>query len=106
MAIFGRESATDLDRAEKVRLFVQSRNPKALISVMFGVLGALDFFTLVIGIPLAITAIVLGVMGLRELKLKPELLGTGLCYTGITLGCLGLLLSMAFLIHLTLRHAA
>ena len=39
-------------------------------------------------------------------KRRPELLGARLCYTGIALGCLGLVLSAVFLIHLTLGRAS
>lgn len=105
MAIFGRESAADRARVERVRLFVQSRSPWALLSAMAGLLSVLDFFTLVLGLPLAIGAIVLGLAGLGDLKRRPGLGGRGLCIAGIVLGGLGLLLGAFFFLRVVVGRA-
>ena len=104
MALFGRESTADRDRVERVRLWAQARSPLALFSLMFGLLSVLDFFTMVLGVPLALAAILLGALGLRDLRLRPDRLGRRLCIAGIVLGCAGLMLGAAFFICFVLRQ--
>jgi hypothetical protein len=104
MALFGRETAAEQQRAERIKAWVQARSPFALFSVMCGILAVFDFFTLVLGVMLGIIAIVLAVLGRREIRRKPELLGAKLCLTGALLGTLGLCLSLLFFIWSVWGH--
>lgn len=96
MAFLGRESASDQQRAERVKVWVQTRSPFAIFSVMCGVLAVFDFFTLVLGVAMGVAAIVLAALGRRDIERRPELLGKKLCVTGAALGGLGLALSVLF----------
>lgn len=104
MALFGRPSAADDRRAERVRFWVQQRSPFALAGVMFGTLAVLDFFTGVIGIAFAIAAVVCAALGLRDLRRRPALLGRRLCIAGFVLGGIGFMLSLAFFIYFSVRR--
>ena len=80
-----------------MREWVQARSPYALASLLFGVLAMVDFCT-----PLAWVmgpaAIVLGVLGLRDLGRRSDLVGKRLCVAGIVCGAAGLTLSITLLI--------
>lgn len=95
MALFGRESDADAQRAQRVRDWVQRRSPFALVSGMLGVMAMLDSFTGVLGVALGAAAIVLAVRGLRDLKQRPHLVGRRLCCTGLALGSVGVLVGVA-----------
>ena len=96
MALFGRETAGERQRVERLQTWMRARSPYALFSVLFGAVAALDFLTLVLGVALGSVALVLGAIGLRELKRKPELRGRRLCVTGMVLGGAGIVLSTVF----------
>ncbi len=96
MAFLGRESQAERDRVERLGLWVRARSGYAVFSVPFGIVAVIDFFTMVLGVALGVLAIVLGVMGLREIKRRPPLLGRGLALTGIALGCTALVLTTLF----------
>src|SRR5262245_42832514 len=96
MALFGKPSAADDQRAERAKIWVQQRSPFSIISVMFGVLAVLDFFTGVVGAAFAVAAIALALIGLNDLTRRPQMLGRRLCITGLVLGVLGLVLCIAF----------
>ncbi|MDP6059498.1 MAG: hypothetical protein QGH33_11430, partial [Pirellulaceae bacterium] len=81
MALFGRETHSDRDRADRVRKWVQARTPYAIFSGLLGIVSVLDAFTLVIGLTAGAVAIVLALMGLRDLEKRTSLLGRQLCYT-------------------------
>ena len=57
-------------------------------------MSVLDAFTLVIGLSAGVAAIILGVLGLQDLKKHPDRLGRRLCYAGIALGLAGITLSV------------
>ena len=59
------------------------KNPKALISYYLGILSGLPF----IGIPLGITAFVMGIMGLRDRARNPVIKGS--VHAAIGRGCGG-----------------
>jgi hypothetical protein len=91
MALFGRESAADEARARRIKAWAEARSPYALFSTLLGVLAVLDFFTVVLGMSLGTTAIVLGALGLRDLRRRPHLTGARLCRLGVVLGGLALI---------------
>ena len=96
MALFGRETHADRDRADRVRKWVQARTPYAMFSGLLGIVSVLDAFTLVIGLTAGAVAILLALMGLRDLKQRTSLLGQRLCYAGMCLGATGMGLSLVF----------
>ena len=99
--MLGRTTNSDDDRAQRVAQWVGSRSPYALCSVFTGLLGVVDAVTLVIGIALGIAAVVLGLVGLRDLHVRTHLRGKRLCYGGMALvglaiatsGCVWVMLS-------------
>lgn len=97
MAFLGRETAGDVERAARYKAWVHARTPYALLSVAAGLLSIVDFFTIVLGVPLALLAIGAGAYGLREIGRRPELLGRRLCIAGIVMGGVGLVLTSLFL---------
>jgi hypothetical protein len=62
------------------------KNPPALIGYYLGYLGLLP----IIGIPFAIAAIVLGIIGLKKKKRNPIVRGTGHAIFAIVAGLIGL----------------
>ncbi len=93
MAFLGRESAADTARAERYRAWARARSPYALFAVLFGTVSVIDSITMVIGLACGIVALVLGVLGLRDLERNPTRLGHRLCVTAMGLGMLGIGLS-------------
>ena len=94
MALFGRESQTGRHRADRIQQWVQQRTPFALFSNLFGILSVLDAFTLVLGLSAGIGAIAMAILGLRDQRRHRGLLGKRLCYLGITLGAVGIAISV------------
>ena len=58
------------------------KNPKALIAYYCGIVGLLPL----IGLPIAIAAFVLGILGLRDRKRNPVIKGSVHAWIGIVLG--------------------
>lgn len=96
MAFLGRESQAERDRIERIGQWVRARSGYAVASVPLGVVAVVDFFTMVLGVMLGVGAIVLGLLGLREVRQRPELLGRRMAVTGIALGCVALTLTTLF----------
>lgn len=96
MAFLGRETEAEQARVARLGQWIRARSPLAVASVPMGVLAVLDFFTMVLGIGLGLLAVVLGMLGLRDIRRHPDLLGRRLAMTGIALGLCGLVLSAAF----------
>ena len=94
MALFGRESEADRQRAERVRHWAQARTPYALVGLACGLLAVIDSFTLVIVIAAGVAAIVLGIVALKAIQRQPELLGRRLAVAAIVLGAFGVVLSL------------
>ena len=94
MAFLGRETDADRVRAERFRQWIHARSPYALASMLFGVVAVLDAFTLVLGVAAGLAAVVVGVLGLRDLAERRHLLGARLCAAGIVFGVLGIGLSI------------
>lgn len=94
MALFGRESEADRQRAERVRQWVHARTPYALVGLACGLLAVVDSFTLVIGLAAGLAAIVLGIVALKQIERQPALLGRRLALAAIVLGAAGIVLSL------------
>lgn len=94
MAMFGRESERDKQRAERVRSWVHARSPYAVVAPLMAALALVDICT-PIGLVLGPVSIVVGVLGLRDLRRRPELVGHRLCYAAIIGGAVASLLAAA-----------
>lgn len=70
------------------------KNPHALIGYYLAYAGLLPM----IGIPFAIAAICLGIMGLKKRRANPVIRGSAHAVFAIIAGCLGLLCGIGFLV--------
>jgi hypothetical protein len=98
MALFGRETESDRQRAQEWADWVQRRNPLAIISLVLGIfslieLGAIPVFS--------IAGVVLGILGLRQLRRpdSPHVAGHRLAVGGIVVSSIALLMGCAIYIH-------
>ena len=94
MALFGKESQADSQRARRVKQWAQERTPTSLFAMMFGMMALVDAWTMVIGVMAGLAAIALGVRGQRELAHLPDKRGRRLCQAGVVMGAAGLALSV------------
>jgi len=92
MALFGRTSERDQQRAIAYRDWLQQRNPLAIASLVLGVFSLVELGALVIP---GIASIALGVTSLLQLRRentsRPR--GHGLAYAGICLSLLSLIIA-------------
>jgi ABC-type branched-subunit amino acid transport system permease subunit len=99
MALFGRPSERDEQKAQAYAQWMQQRNPLAIVSMVLGVISLIEFGVLLI---FGIGGIVVGVVALRQLShvdskdpdAKPR--GHRLAWGGIVLSAISLVLA-AFL---------
>jgi hypothetical protein len=98
MALFGRPSAQDDQRAAAYRDWVQQRNPLAIASLVLGVFSLIEFGALLI---FGIAGIVLGWLALVQLRRPPadttppaKPLGHRLAWTGIVLSVVSLIIAV------------
>jgi len=73
---------------------IPTKNMPALLSYYFGVFGLIPF----LGFPLAIVAIVLGVMGMNQFKQKPTPGAKGHAITGLVLGIFEVVCMLVFVV--------
>lgn len=90
MALLGRDTEAQRQRAESVQAWVQARSPYALASAMLGLIAVVDALTLLIGAIAGLAAIALAIRGFGDLRRRPGVLGRRLCYLGLGLGTLAL----------------
>ncbi len=98
MALFGRESAGEKRRAERIGRWVGARTPYALPAMLFGVLSVVDA-VLLLGFVLGPAAVVLGILGQKDISRRQGVLGAKLCATAIALGVAGFFLSTGMFIY-------
>jgi Domain of unknown function (DUF4190) len=77
----------DLPPDDGVSTLIPYKNPKALIAYYCGVFGLMP----ILGVPLAIAAVILGTLGLRYVKAHPTAKGTAHAIVGIVLGSISVL---------------
>lgn len=77
---------------DNLQVFLPTKNMQALLSYYFGVFGLIPF----LGAPLAIAAIVLGIMGLHKFQQNPTPGAKGHALTGLILGAFELVVLIAF----------
>lgn len=78
------------------------KNPKALIAYYCGILGLLP----VIGLPLSVAAIVLGILGLKARKQNPIIKGSVHAWIGIVLGMVATLYNTLILVGIVAAMAS
>ena len=81
---------------------IPTQNKPALIGYYCGVFGLIPF----IGFPLAVTAIILGIIGLSLYKRQPTPGAQGHAITAIVLGGLHIMIGLGLIIFLTIRAAS
>ena len=81
-------SAGQNSTADNLSGIIPYKNPKALIAYYTSIAGGLPF----IGLPFAIAALVLGVMGLKDRKRDPKIRGAAHAWIGIGCGSIFTLL--------------
>jgi len=98
MALFGRETEQDRQRAEAHAVWVRQRNPLAIASVVLGVFSLIEFGSIPI---FSIAGLALGIVALRQLKqpANAQMLGHRLAWTGIALSSVALLTGTAIYYH-------
>ena len=93
MALFGRPSERDEQKAQVYAQWMQRRNPFAIASMVLGVFSLIELGVLFLGVP----GIILGIVALRQLarvdpndlNAKPR--GHRLAWGGITLSFISLI---------------
>ena len=94
MALFGRPSKRDEQRAIEYRDWLQTRHPFAIASFILGVISIIEFGVLLV---FGIAGIVLGALALVQLRagtaVAPKIHGHRLAWTGIALSAVSLVLA-------------
>jgi ABC-type branched-subunit amino acid transport system permease subunit len=101
MALFGRPTAEDDQRAAAWRDWIHNRNPLAIASLVLGIFSFIEFGALLI---FGVAGIVLGIIALRQLNRRSPNdatppIGHRLAWTGIVLSAVSLAIAVALLIH-------
>jgi hypothetical protein len=95
MALFGRETEQDRERAQAYARWLQAQNPWAIASLVLGVFSLVEFG--VLGI-FGIGGILTGIVALRQLAspdpTNPRTRGRGLAWGGIVTSAVSLLLAI------------
>lgn len=79
---------------DSMQAWIPTKNMPALLSYYFGVFGLIPF----LGVPLAVAAVILGIIGLKRTKVTPTPGAKGHAITGLVLGIFELLVLLAFII--------
>ena len=87
----GRDTPGKEERVRLAKEWVRARSPYTLTAGLLGIMAPIDGL---IFFPLSILAIIIGILGLREIKHNPAQLGKKLCYLGIIGGTVGLMLAV------------
>jgi hypothetical protein len=92
MALFGKESDADRERADAWAAWAQRQDVYALASLALGIFSLIEFG--VLGI-FGVAGIVLGAMALKNLKKPdpPRPRGRGMAWTGIILSIVSLMMA-------------
>jgi len=103
MALFGRETPADQERAEAWARWAAERNPLAMASLVLGVFSLLEAGIIPI---VSTTGLVLGIISLRQMNRPGEVrrLGHRLAWTGIVLSSVALVVGTSLYIHSYLIH--
>ena len=92
------------DEGDATGGLIPYKNGKALTAYYLGVFG---FIPCVLGLGVfGIVAIILGVLGLKHVKKYPESRGTGHAISGIVMGLIQVLCSVALIVYIVVVVAA
>ena len=92
------------DEGDATGGLIPYKNGKALTAYYLGVFG---FIPCVLGLGVfGIVAIILGVLGLKHVKKYPEARGTGHAISGIVMGLIQVLCSVALIVYIVVVVAA
>jgi hypothetical protein len=98
VALFGKETEQDQQRAEAWGQWVAQRNPFAIASGVLGIFGLIEFGTIPV---FGLGGLVLGIVALRQMRRpqpsRPR--GHRLAWLGIVTSCLALLVGAALYMH-------
>ena len=103
MAFLGRETRAEQERVDRFQAWFRARPVVAVLSPLLGLLSIVDFFTIVLGGPAGVAAIVMGVVGLKHLRQSPGQPGARLCVAGIVMGAIGIVLTGLFVAFVVLK---
>lgn len=87
--LIGNGTSNSANEGDATGGIIPYKNPKALIAYYLGIFSGLPL----IGLPLGIAALVLGIMGLRDRNRNPVIKGS--IHAGIGIGC-GLLFTLVW----------
>lgn len=91
MALFGRETERDQERAEAYAAWLRARNPLAIASLVLGVFSLIEFGALLV---FGVAGAVLGAIALRQLARPGNVQhGRRLAWGGIVTSALSLLIA-------------
>ena len=97
MALFGRESQADQERAAAYAQWLGQRNPCAIASLVLGVFSFIEMGALIV---FGVGGIVLGTVALRQLKAPTNRpLGHRLAWWGISLSAASLLIATGMYLY-------
>ncbi|HVT90789.1 MAG TPA: DUF4190 domain-containing protein [Tepidisphaeraceae bacterium] len=98
MALFGRETEQDRQKAEAYATWVRERNPFAIVSIALGVFSFIEMGVIPI---FSVAGLVMGIIALRQLKQpgNSHLHGRGLALAGIGLSSVAILTGASLYIH-------
>jgi hypothetical protein len=94
MALFGRESEREQQKAEAWATWFRAQNPYAIASLVFGVFSLIEFGVLLI---FGVIGVALGVVALRQIRIgsdpdRPN--GARLAWAGIVTSVLSLVIAV------------
>jgi hypothetical protein len=92
MALFGKETEQDRQRAQAYARWAHSQNPYAIASAVLGIFSLIEMGVLII---FGVAGTALGVVALRQLKNPPptQTRGAGLAWTGIVTSVVSLIIA-------------
>ena len=94
MALFGRETEQEKERAEAYRRWLQAQNPYAIASIVLGIFSLIELGVLWV---LGMAGIVLGIVALRQISGRmsgaPQTRGRGFAWSGIVTSAISLVIA-------------
>ena len=89
-------SQTPVEQYDHIQAMIPTKNMPSLLAYYFGVFGLIPL----LGLPLSVTALVLGIIGLRQYKEQPTPGAKVHAIIGLVLGIVQIAVFIAFLVYL------
>ncbi|XZE55311.1 DUF4190 domain-containing protein [Planctomycetaceae bacterium SH139] len=99
---YGQQAVHPDQQGDATGGLIPYKNPKALIAYYVGILGLLP----IIGLPLSLAAVVLGILGLKARKQNPIIKGSVHAWIGIVLGMVATLYNTLFVVAIVAAMAS